>query len=67
MVIKDAKEIIKEVEELLPASSKQNFRERLVHHLEDGDAKFRKKAHDLLIFHRDRFGVKDIVEDLEDV
>jgi hypothetical protein len=66
LVVQDAKEMIEEVESELPASSKTNFRERLVDHLQNAPGKFQEKAQKLLMLYRDRFGVKDIVDDLEE-
>jgi hypothetical protein len=65
LVIRDAKETIEEVETLLPALPKTNFRERLVDHLADADNEFQEKARKLLTLYKDRFGVKDIVDDIE--
>ena len=75
-IVQEAKGIIEEVDDLLPPSSNRNFRERLVAHVEnlekspeldDVDLEFRHKAGTLLTFYRDRFGVKDIVDDLEEI
>jgi hypothetical protein len=75
-VVQQAKEMIEEVEGLLPPSSNRNFRERLVAHvaeleetpeLDDVDLEFRRKAYRLLALYRERFGVKDIVDDLEEI
>lgn len=75
-VIQEAKEIIEEVDDLLPPSANRNFRERLVAHIgdlektpesDDVHLEFRHKARTLLTFYRDRFGVKDIVDDLEEI
>jgi hypothetical protein len=69
--IEQAKEMIRELEVLLPASSNDNFRERLVAHLEyleksnrqeKADLEFRLKADALLIFYEQVFGVKDLVD-----
>jgi len=70
-VIQQAKEMIHEVEALLPPSPNINFRERLVPHLErlntsarleNTDLEFRRKAGVLLDFYEKVFGVKDLVE-----
>ena len=73
-VVEQAKEMIHEVEALLPSSSNINFRERLVTHLENlerlkasagpenTDLEFRLKADALLIFYEKVFGVKDLVD-----
>ncbi len=70
-VIEQAKELIQELEALLPDSSSTNFRERLVAHLEtleqksawdDADLKIRLKADALLTFYKRVFGVNDLVE-----
>jgi len=69
-LIEQAKEIIHEVEMLLPASSYTNFRERLVEHLEtlekkpvgdNTDLEFRRKADALLALYDEVFGVDDLV------
>jgi hypothetical protein len=69
--VEQAKEMIHEVEILLPASPHTNFRERLVEHLEaletktvwdDTDLKFRLKADALLALYARVFGVDDLVE-----
>ena len=69
--IEQAKELIHELESILPASSYTNFRERLVAHLEtleqkpawdDADLKFRLKADALLTLYQQIFGVIDLVE-----
>ena len=69
-VVQQAKGMIEEVDSLLPASSNKNFRERLVAQLEspgEKDLEFQEKARRLLLFYKDRFGVKDIVVDLEEI
>jgi uncharacterized protein len=69
--IEEAKEIIHELEALLPVSPYTNFRESLVAHLEtleqksawdDADLEFRLKADALLTFYEQVFGVNDLVE-----
>lgn len=72
-VIQQAKEMIREVESLLPESAETNFRQRLVTELEEAnglaytDAKFRSKAEALLGFYEKVFGVDDLVERADDV
>jgi hypothetical protein len=70
-VIEQAKELIHELEGLLPDSASTNFRERLVTYLEtldqkpawvDLDLKIRLKADALLAFYDRVFGVNDLVE-----
>ncbi len=67
-VIEQAKEMIREVESLLPDSAEVNFRQRLVTELEDAnglahaDAEFRSKAEALLDIYKKIFGVDDLVE-----
>ena len=69
LTIEQAKHVIHEVEGLLPKSSHENFRERLVAHLEhlEGklawdheDLQFRLKADTLLGLYKQVFGVKDM-------
>ena len=69
-VVQEAKGMIEEVDGLLPVSLNKNFRERLVAQLEnpgEKDLGFQEKARTLLLFYKDRFGVKDIVIDLEEI
>jgi hypothetical protein len=70
-MVEEAKDIVHEVEVLLPASPHTNFRERLVEHLEaleekpvwdDADLEFRRKADALLTLYERVFGVDDLVE-----
>ena len=68
-IVEMAKEMIQEVELLLPTSSTPNFRERLVAHLErlktrqeTTDLEFRRKAGALLGFYERVFGVTDVVD-----
>lgn len=67
-VIEQSKEMIREVESLLPESGEANFRQRLVTELEGAnglartDAEFRSKAEALLGFYEKVFGVDDLVE-----
>jgi hypothetical protein len=71
-VVAQAKEMIHELEALLPSSPNTNFRERLVAHLEylerpqastgQDDREFRLKADALLLLYEKVFGVKDLVD-----
>lgn len=64
-VIEQAKEQIRELETLLPASQNPNFRERLAGYLESADEyhpDLRRKAEDLLCLYEHIFGVKDVME-----
>jgi hypothetical protein len=69
MVIQQAKELIDELDALLPVSSNRNFRERLVHEIEQrgDDVEFQHKARRLLCFYQDHFGVKDLIDHLDEV
>ncbi len=69
--VKQAKEMIQQLELLLPASASQNFRERLAAHYEhppetagqeNSYQEFRLKADALLRFYETVFGVTDLVE-----
>ena len=69
--IADAKELIRDVEALLPPSPLTNFRERLVEQLEilekksawdENDLAFRLKADALLSVYKQVFGVDDLIE-----
>jgi len=69
--IRGAKELIRELEARLPASPLENFRERLVEHLEslehkptwdDADLEFRLKADALLKVYPQVFGVDDLID-----
>ena len=69
-VIQQAKEIIHDMESLLPNSPNPNFRERLVLELEalqnsdeqdDTNLEFRQKADALLLFYEKVFDVKDLI------
>jgi hypothetical protein len=65
-LIQAAKEMIRELEAALPDSPHPNFRERLVARLEQTteDARnqeFRRKAHALLTFYKEVFGVDDVI------
>ncbi len=64
-VIQGAKEMIREVEALLPSSPITNFRERLVARLEGHEQmneEFRRKVNILLGLYKEVFGVKDLVD-----
>lgn len=70
-LIQQAKELIRELEPLLPALPNPNFRERLVTRIEhpqrftqlsDSEAEFQRKAGDLLAFYARVFGVNDLLE-----
>ena len=70
-VLQQAKQMIHELEPLLPASSNRNFRERMVAHLEDlqglttledTNLEFQYKVDTLLSFYKEQFGVKDLVD-----
>jgi len=62
-VVRQAKEMIQEVDALLPASSEISFRERLIAQLEQANTNsdFQQKAHALLIYFDKQFGVKDFL------
>ncbi len=67
--IEQVKEMIHELEVLLPVSPRTNFRERLVETLEaestaenEKDLNLRRKADALLSFYERVFGVNDLVE-----
>ncbi len=70
-VIEQGKELIDEVERMLPPSANQNFRERLVAEIEQPDMaawnkseyrEFSRKAGALLRFYADKLGVTDLLE-----
>ena len=73
-VIQQAKEMIQELEALLPVSPIINFRERLIAHMEyqerlqasaeQGrvDQEFLLKARSLLALYENQFGVKDLID-----
>ena len=65
--VKQAKDLIREVEALLPYAPNPNFRERLVAQLESQpEAELQQKAEILLEFYERVFGVDDLVEKAED-
>jgi hypothetical protein len=64
-VIQQARELIHEVEALLPPSSTANFRERLIEQLtaaREDNPTLRRKANELLMVYEMVFGVKDLME-----
>lgn len=68
-VIEQAKAMIKELKTLLPDSPSNNFRERLVAHLEDPnntDLEFRRKANELLDLYEKQLGVKNLIDRTEE-
>lgn len=68
-VITQAKAMIKELKALLPASPSNNFRERLIEHLEkpeNTDLEFRQKAGELLALYEKQFGVKGLIDGYEE-
>ncbi len=68
-VIEQAKVMIKELKTLLPDSHSNNFRERLVAHLENSgntDSEFRRKAGELLVLYEKQFGVKGLIDGYEE-
>ena len=71
IVIRQAKEMIAELELFLPASINISFRERLVAHIdyleesarqENADMEFQLKADELLFFYKKYFGVKNLAD-----
>lgn len=65
MKVKQAHEMIRELESYLPASKTVSFRERLLTKMEDRtpqNAEFREKAQTLISFFEDFFGVMDFFE-----
>lgn len=68
-VVGQAKEMIREVESLLPASTHCNFRERLVAYLgwKDAELPIKQKIMQLLAFYKDFFGVKDLIDQFEEI
>jgi hypothetical protein len=71
--VDNTKEMIRELEAVLPLSRFTNFRERLVAQLENPNAgdenvnpEFRKKAEALLAVYEQVFGVNDLVERSEE-
>jgi hypothetical protein len=63
-VVRQAKEMIQEIDAILPASSHISFRERLVAYMERGnmEPEFRRKAEALLVFIDKYFGVNDFFD-----
>lgn len=67
LVVQQAKDMIAELESRLPVSSTTNFRERLIAHTEqDTSPDFQQRARDLLLFYKNHFGVKDLVDHLDE-
>ena len=65
--VRRAKDLIGELEAILPHSANPNFRERLVAELEaQPEAELQQKAEILLDFYERVFGVDDLVENAED-
>jgi len=64
IVVEQAKEMIEKLEYLLPASTKDNFRERLVNYIERGKANkdFQRKADALLLFLDTQFDINDFFD-----
>lgn len=62
LIVTQAKEKIAEVESLLPVSAKENFRERLVEHVEKANPSFKQKAEKLALLYEHFFGVKDLLD-----
>ena len=70
-IIQQTKKMIDELEMLLPVSSNNNFRERLVAQIErlqesvqqgESDPEFLRKVGELLTLYEKRFGVKGLIE-----
>ncbi len=63
-VVKQAMEMIQELESFLPASPNISFRERLIAHMEqeNADLEFQLKADALLNFFENHFGVNDFFD-----
>jgi hypothetical protein len=63
-IVEQAKEMIEKLEYLLPASAKDNFRELLVSHIEQGkaDEDFQRKADVLLLFLDTQFDINDFFD-----
>jgi uncharacterized protein len=67
-IVQKAMRMIRDVESLLPASPLESFRERLVAHMEHGDAdlELQSKAKVLLSFFEEHFGVDDFFDESRD-
>lgn len=63
-VVQKAKDMIRTVDEHLPAAPQISFRERLINHMEQGEAdeEFQEKANALLAYLERQFGVNDFFE-----
>jgi hypothetical protein len=64
IIVDQAKEMIEKLEYLLPISTNDNFRERLVNHIERGKANkdFQQKANALLLFLDTQFDINDFFD-----
>jgi hypothetical protein len=64
IIVEQAKGMIEKVESLLPNSINNNFRERLVDHIERGkaDRDFQQKADALLFFLDSHFDINDFFD-----
>ena len=67
-VVQQTKDMIAELESMLPRSEDRNFRERLVFELEHGnpDIEFQQKARRLLLVYKDQFGVDDLIDPVDE-
>ena len=67
-VVKQAMELIQEIEMFLPPSPEISFRERLIAQMEqsDADSELLRKADALLIFFDMHFGVNDFFDEAEE-
>ncbi len=74
-IVEQTKGMIRELKTLLPDSPSNNFRERLIAHLEHlnestalggVDLEFRRKAGELLTLYEKQFGVKDLIDKFEE-
>ena len=64
VIVEQAQEMIEKVTILLPASAKDNFRERLVDHIErdEADKDFQQTANELLLFLDTQFDINDFFD-----
>ena len=69
IIVEQAKEMIEKLEVLLPASAKDNFRERLVSHIEQGraDEDFQRKTDALLLYLDTQFDINDFFDSQQEV
>lgn len=67
-VIQQTKDMIRELDAMLPASPKTNFRERLVAQIENENSgmEFQQKAKELLEVYEAQFGINDLLDDPSD-